>query len=66
MTSHQPVMNICSVGLQPFEDDFEGLLLGLLDGFILVLANDCKAYYGPSARNPVHLMRLDLPWGTPG
>lgn len=31
------------MGLQPFEDDFEGLLLSLLDGFILVLANDCKA-----------------------
>jgi hypothetical protein len=32
-----------SVGLEPLEHNLKGLLLGLLDGFILVLSNDSKA-----------------------
>jgi hypothetical protein len=40
--SHQTAM-ICSVCLEPFEHNLKGLPLGLLDGFILVLSNNCKA-----------------------
>lgn len=32
-----------SMSLQPIEDDFERLLLGLLDSLVLVFADDCKA-----------------------
>jgi hypothetical protein len=35
--------NQCLVGFQPLKHNLKGLLLSLLDGFILVLSNDSKA-----------------------
>lgn len=52
--------------LQPFEYDLEGLLLGLLDGFVLVLAHDGKACGEMSVHDFFDGDRVDLPWGTPG
>jgi len=57
----------CLVCLEPFKHNLKGLLLGLLDGFVLVLSNNSKACdFECQLIAFAVLYESNSPCGTPG